>query len=422
MSHIEEGKLHAYLDGELDARRRAALEEHLAICADCQERLEAARALSRRASELLAELEPGAVHVPPWREIEGRAAARERAAPPRMWVRPSLAWAAALAVAFGVGWFSHGYWGDVVGVRFAARQAEAPAPVAADRDAAAPMAEITGEFEAAGQAEAGRGALADRSGEPQVLGELRRRPEARTAEAEEAQPAGRREGAVATEADKLAGLAAAAAREKPGAPPAEAEAAPEEAFVADRVERAGDERAGEPLAQARERVDPARQQLEQQQPAGALARRTRPDVVGFRDVQPPEAAAGLAAAADAMTRGFAVPVEPEEAAVWLGADLRTLAGLELVEADVAPGSTVEGALPGLPAVRLTYQDAAGQRIVLIQQWLGARQADDAVSEPALKIDPDGRRAYRWHDERGYRLILQGTVSADSLRALAAHLN
>ncbi len=175
------------------------------------------------------------------------------------------------------------------------------------------------------------------------------------------------------------------------------------------------------MAEARERLDPARQQLEQRQPAAALTRRTQPGAVSFRDVQPPEAAA-LAAAGEVMEPGLAIPVQPEEAAVWLGADLRTLADLELVEAEVAPGITVEGALAGLPAVRLTYQDAAGQRIVLTQQWIGDRQAGEVATEPALKVDPDGRRAYRWQDERGYFLILEGTVSADSLRALAARLN
>ncbi len=101
MSHIEEGRLHAYLDGECAEREIEQIEAHLAICDECQERLEAATAASRTASDLLAEVEPGPVSAPTWRELEARAAARTRSAPRRTWVRPSLAWAAMIAVASG---------------------------------------------------------------------------------------------------------------------------------------------------------------------------------------------------------------------------------------------------------------------------------------------------------------------------------
>jgi hypothetical protein len=40
------------------------------------------------------------------------------------------------------------------------------------------------------------------------------------------------------------------------------------------------------------------------------------------------------------------------------------------------------------------------------------------SDPTLIVDPAGLNAYRWHDDRGYRLMLLGEVSGDSLRALA----
>ena len=53
MSHVDEGTLHAYLDGELPSTERAALEAHLAQCASCRATLTEERALLERASALL---------------------------------------------------------------------------------------------------------------------------------------------------------------------------------------------------------------------------------------------------------------------------------------------------------------------------------------------------------------------------------
>ncbi len=47
-SHPMEIELHAYLDGELEADSRRALEEHLAVCPECARRLSAARAFFAR--------------------------------------------------------------------------------------------------------------------------------------------------------------------------------------------------------------------------------------------------------------------------------------------------------------------------------------------------------------------------------------
>ena len=56
MSHVDEGALHAYLDGALDeypvaeARR---IREHLDVCATCAERLEVERGLRSDAHAML---------------------------------------------------------------------------------------------------------------------------------------------------------------------------------------------------------------------------------------------------------------------------------------------------------------------------------------------------------------------------------
>ena len=77
---------------------------------------------------------------------------------------------------------------------------------------------------------------------------------------------------------------------------------------------------------------------------------------------------------------------------------------------------MRGGIVGLPAVRLVYQDAAGHEITLIQQ----RQvsAGGADAQPSLVVEPSGLKAYRWEDGAGYLFILVGSVSSDSLRALA----
>ena len=40
MSHVDDGTLHAYLDGELTPVERARLEGHVAECAACRNRLD----------------------------------------------------------------------------------------------------------------------------------------------------------------------------------------------------------------------------------------------------------------------------------------------------------------------------------------------------------------------------------------------
>jgi hypothetical protein len=124
--------------------------------------------------------------------------------------------------------------------------------------------------------------------------------------------------------------------------------------------------------------------------------------------------------AEAKSTGF-VEVPPDTAALWLGTELRTLPELTLERVEVGPGAAVEGAQPGLPAIRLVYEDAAGSAIVLTQQWFGGVGAAVSEIEPAMKVEPSGHRAYRWLDGEGYLLILEGDVSGDSLRALAERL-
>jgi hypothetical protein len=102
MSHVDEGMLHAYLDGELAAAERSALEAHVAQCEACRARVNEERALVERASTLLRAVRPLEHPVPPFEQI--------RRAPKRSpWrVRTSFAWAASIVLAVGLGYYIAG--------------------------------------------------------------------------------------------------------------------------------------------------------------------------------------------------------------------------------------------------------------------------------------------------------------------------
>ena len=98
MSHVDDGTLHAYLDGELAPAEAQGVDAHLAQCPACRERLDVERALIARAGELLALAAPPERELPPFR-------AGHVKPPARAWwqVRQPLAWAATVVVALGIG-------------------------------------------------------------------------------------------------------------------------------------------------------------------------------------------------------------------------------------------------------------------------------------------------------------------------------
>lgn len=396
MSHIDEGTLHSYVDGEVSERQHTEIEGHLATCGECRARLDVAEALSGRAADLLAELEPGTVQAPSWREIEERAAARRRATPRRVRLRPGLAWAASIALAFAFGWASQAYFLRMPASDVGARET------------------VVGALEA------------DRSEAP----ELR---QSGGAEPGEAQPEGGRQEEFRPSEPDL------------GAAPPRAKSTPEEE-AATRI--AGRGQVTEDAPAQRRRDDRPAEAAEQDRAAELadelVVVETPPVVAGIevraREEGEPQAAAPVDQAlpeptayafeaqrtlaerrdAEAKSTGF-VEVPPDTAALWLGTALRTLPELTLERVEVGPGAAVEGAQLGLPAIRLVYEDAAGSEIVLTQQWVGGLGAAVSEIEPAMKVEPSGHRAYRWLDGEGYLLILEGDVSGDSLRALAERL-
>jgi hypothetical protein len=103
MSHVDDGQVHAYLDGELPQADAWRLEAHVGECPACRGRLEEARALITRAGELLALAGPPARDIPPFRAGDVRPPAR-----PSWRVPQPLAWAASVVLALAAGWYLRG--------------------------------------------------------------------------------------------------------------------------------------------------------------------------------------------------------------------------------------------------------------------------------------------------------------------------
>ncbi len=98
MSHVDEGTLHAYIDGELPPAEAQGVAEHLAHCPVCRGRVEEERALIARADQVLA------LARPPERDLPAFPAGERQ--PPIRWWRPGrvpLAWAATVVLALGIG-------------------------------------------------------------------------------------------------------------------------------------------------------------------------------------------------------------------------------------------------------------------------------------------------------------------------------
>ncbi|MBX6362626.1 MAG: TonB family protein [Gemmatimonadetes bacterium] len=78
MWHVDDGQLHALLDGELDTadpEGAGAIEVHLAECAECRARLEAQQELHARIHGLISRSGPRDVAMPPFEELAAKAAA-----------------------------------------------------------------------------------------------------------------------------------------------------------------------------------------------------------------------------------------------------------------------------------------------------------------------------------------------------------
>ena len=126
MQHVDEGRLHAWLDGELPSagpEGARALERHLQECAACRARADEERRIRDDASSLLRRADPGARPAPEAIPLPAPAPARRTARP---WV--ALGWAASVLIALGIGWMARPE--PSVPVAINAPPARRPAPAA----------------------------------------------------------------------------------------------------------------------------------------------------------------------------------------------------------------------------------------------------------------------------------------------------
>lgn len=110
MSHVDEGALHAYLDGALDeypAAEADRIRSHLDACAECAGRLEEERRVRGDAHAILALASPE-VELPGFEELKAyveRTRPVRSPASARLW---RLGWAASVVLALGTGWLVRG--------------------------------------------------------------------------------------------------------------------------------------------------------------------------------------------------------------------------------------------------------------------------------------------------------------------------
>ena len=110
MSHVDEGSLHAYLDGALDeypAAEAQKVREHLEVCAECRAQLETERAIRDVAGSILGLAAPE-VEVPSFEELRAYVRANAAGRSPVSVRIYRLGWAASLVLALGSGWMLRG--------------------------------------------------------------------------------------------------------------------------------------------------------------------------------------------------------------------------------------------------------------------------------------------------------------------------
>ena len=107
MQHLEEGTVHAWLDGAITGDEAAEIERHVATCAECAAMVAEARGFIAASSRILTALDDVPSHVIPTSAVTAepssshratnRAGGRSRVAPRRTWWRhPGIAAAAAV--------------------------------------------------------------------------------------------------------------------------------------------------------------------------------------------------------------------------------------------------------------------------------------------------------------------------------------
>lgn len=144
MRHIPEDELHAYLDQGLSRSQCVEIESHLAGCQSCRATRDGIAALRDRTTALLSRLAPPRRLPPAFEGLHGLAAQRVNTRRRRL---RTVAWAASLVAALGMGWTASMLVGPGSGTSVATRTlppvAEAVRPASRADSAEAGPAERT---------------------------------------------------------------------------------------------------------------------------------------------------------------------------------------------------------------------------------------------------------------------------------------
>jgi hypothetical protein len=428
MSHLDEGTLHALLDGELEMSEMAEIQAHLGSCAACGSRLREVKQFLMEADRLVAEMQVDAhgrapMEQPPRRDQPPvEPLFREPPDPwegapvllipdnpdpgelSRRWLK-KLAWAATIVVTVGAG-----YIGLQVRRGGAAPFLTDAGPVASTREVAPTPASSA--LVAAG-ADSGRAAAsADRSAKPTSPPPARARALQKTAPvAPESLARARRNEPKAEEnaggrADKLTDRLPRASQGDESNTVAPAEAESRDNVVreaAQAMEELDRERVRQRAAVATAALDSAARRRAQTRPAapgqsGAVtsaSASTEPPVTLIPAVRTPEQRAQIY-----------LRIGLDEASRQLGSPVHVIEGMSPIFMGLSQGRLSAGADTARPVVRVVYQDTQGRLIFLDQQRVRSGQPTAAA--------PAGEPSWTLGETR---LHLHGEVGPDVLQRI-----
>jgi hypothetical protein len=410
--HLDEGTLHAYIDGELDSDQLAEVERHLADCAECRQHADEAQSMLAEADDLIERLDPPpfvmlpegrsmgtgsrlepVVLIPPEPETPrpgmGRPyrpsppkskRPRRPFAPPRAGRRALMA--AGLAALLGVGYLLTRDGGDAArDVQLARTETPSQPTLSGFERGTAAAPEASAPLPAADSS-----ALAAAGGADDLAAN-----EADTANGDEAGDAGAAAGAAAAEPEpqQLAAREAAepVTRRRESPPPRPTPTAAQTAAARQAAaERAAREAERDVAARTQEILEETAQDAA---PPAARAAAPAPDPVSALE----------------RRAGVYSRIGLDEASRMLGSPAHAILDLRPQFVGLAPSSGVPGADPGRPLVRVVYLDPS-QRLIMLDQQRQSGELPPSTSSMIVL----GRG--------GVRLWLHGGVPASTLRELA----
>lgn len=433
MSHLDEGTLHALLDGELELSEVSEIQMHLGTCVACGSRLQEVKQVLAEADRLVGAMEVPAGTPRPRPEPAQTSSPRMPIRDPEPWNEPppvllvpdsfdaqarrnrwmrAMKWAAAVVVVVGAGKVISGAVGTshpVLPERdlTTASPSVPPAVVSpvesrrADSQAAPVRAKPTRQL-AQGRAQSPSAAKTTALAKPAAAGSAQSLKD-------ESVPAAEDSAAAAVPADSQV-LAAGESADTVGEPAvAEAGTADTAAEAKTRQDSlAPGSRPSEDLA-TRQAAAAALAELDRERRRERANAATAALPPPARPVQPAESDAVATPRTLEQRSQIYLRVGLDEAARQLGGPVHVIEGMSPQFIGLVRGQMVPGADPARPVVRVVYLDSRGRMILLDQQRTRAGQTPAAAGGNLRWVTGD------------VMLYLRGEPSPDILRSLQARV-